>query len=148
MRPSAASRPLDETTRRKIEAVFRGLEDGFHRQDAEVFDGHFAQDAVQVTAAGQRLSGWDAIHRYHEERLGGHARGFRVRMNVEECGLLAPDVAVAHTLQETTTPDGDVRRNSGTWTLVERDGAWWVCAVQQTNVVDLPPDWNAHGENG
>lgn len=36
MRPSAASWPLGETTRRKIEAVFRGLDCGFHRQDAEV----------------------------------------------------------------------------------------------------------------
>lgn len=143
MRPPGMTDSTDESVTSRIKAVFRRLEDGFHQQDADVFDGRFTRDAVQVTAAGQRLRGWEAIHRYHQERLEGHAHGLRVELKIMSIGLLAPHVAMVHTLQETTSSDGDVRRNSGTWTLVERDGDWWICAVQQTNVVELPPDWDA-----
>ena len=143
MRPVGMIVSPDESVIREIKEVFTDLEDGFHQQDADVFDSHFSRDAVQVTAAGQRMLGWDEIHRYHRERLEGHAHGLTVALQVESVGLPAPTVAIVHTLQETTTPDGGVRRNSGTWTLVERNGGWWICSVQQTNVVDLPPGWPA-----
>ncbi len=137
MRPAGMIDNSNMQARSEITSVFARLEDGFHQQNADIFDEHFSRDAVQVTAAGQRMTGWDAIHRYHKERLEGHAHGLRVVLNAESIGFLAPTVAIVHTLQETTVGEGDVRCNSGTWTLIERDGKWWVCAVQQTNVVDL-----------
>lgn len=144
MRPLGKINSANDAAKDTITAIFARLEDGFHRQDADIFDSDFAQDAVQVTAAGQRMSGWDTIHQYHKERLEGHAHGLRVVLKVDSIGFLTPAVAIVHTLQETTTGDGDVRRNSGTWTLAERDDKWWICAVQQTNVVDLAPGWDAH----
>lgn len=142
MRPAGLIDHSDERARTRIASVFTTLEDGFHQQDADIFDDHFAQDAVQVTAAGQLMSGWDAIHSYHKERLEGHAHGLHIALNVESIGFLTPTIAIVHTRQETTTGDGDTRCNAGTWTLLERGGQWWICAVQQTNVVDLTSDWS------
>jgi uncharacterized protein (TIGR02246 family) len=146
VRPVGMIESPDESMVRKIQKIFTDLEDGFHQQDADAFDRHFSQDAVQVTAAGVRMEGWNEIHRYHKERLEGHAHGLTVSLKVENIGSPAPNVAIVHTVQETTTSDSGVRRNSGTWTLVERNGDWWICSVQQTNIVDLPPDWSARAD--
>ncbi|SDS33152.1 conserved hypothetical protein [Brevibacterium sandarakinum] len=147
MRPTGLIDNSDKRARSEITSVFKRLEDGFHQQDADIFDAHFSRDAVQVTAAGQRMTGWDAIHSYHKERLEGHAHGLHVALKVESIGFLAPTIAIVHTLQETTAGEGDVRCNSGTWTLIERAGKWWICAVQQTNVVALPSEWSAHSDS-
>jgi hypothetical protein len=56
----------------------------------------------------------DSVTSRIKERLEGHAHGLRVALKVVSIGLLAPHVAMVHTLQETTSSDGDVRRNSGT----------------------------------
>lgn len=130
-----------------IERLFTGLEDAFHRQDADAFDARFSADAVQVTAAGQELRGWDEIHAYHRERLQGHTHGLRVDLDVVNAAFLSTEVAVVHTLQTTTAPGGE-RRNAGTWTLAKRGGDWWIFAAHQTNVVDLPLGWGAAPSGG
>lgn len=137
MRPTAATGDVDDETAARIRAVFARLEDAFHAGDADAFDDQFTRDAVQVNAAGQRLVGWSVIHRFHKERLEGHSAGLRVALRVEAIALVATDVAVVNTLQETHAPGG-VYRNAGTWVLVERDGTWWISTAQQTNVMELP----------
>ena len=136
LRPTAATTKADDGTDARIRAVFTRLEDAFHAHDADAFDDQFTEDAIQVNAAGQRLVGWNVLHRFHKERLESHATGLRVALHVESIKLLAPDVAIVHTIQETHASDA-VRRNAGTWVLVERGDSWWIQAAQQTNVAEL-----------
>ncbi|KUL43407.1 hypothetical protein ADL28_42835 [Streptomyces violaceusniger] len=62
-----------------------------------------------------------------------HAEGFRTSLEIDHITFPAADVAVVSTRQHWATPQ-DSGANAGTWILTRKDGAWWVCTVQNTRI--------------
>ncbi len=138
-RPKALDFPVSEQDASQIKELVAGLEAGFNQYDAAMFDRQFTADALFVTASGKRLLGWDEMYAYHKEALEGRQQGKQVRFSVLSLSFLSQDVAVAHTKQDYVhVPDGGA--NHGTVVMTRKNGAWWICAMQQTNVVAPPED--------
>lgn len=125
---------------RQIAALVAGLADGFNRKDADVLDRQVAADAVMVAPDGTLLRGWDDLYAYHSARLAGPVVEWHTAFTILSVTPLSPDVAVVHTRQDTTTPDGGLS-NHGTCVVTRRDGAWWIAAMHSTNLAaPQPPD--------
>ncbi len=132
-RPSAYTVPVDEHDARRIEELVARVEDGFNRKDAATLDGPFTRDAVVTVPDGTTLRGWDDLFAYHTARLAGPVNDWNTRMSVLDVRPLSPGVAVAHVRQDTTTPDRTFG-NRALLVVVEKDGTWWICAMQNTTV--------------
>lgn len=132
-RPHAYLAHVDATDTAQLEALVATIEEGFNRKDATILDGRFTADAVLVVPDGTVLRGWTELFAYHGARLDGPVRDWTTRLSVTGIGRPGPEVAVVHVRQETTTPDRSFA-NHGTIVAVKRDGAWWIAAMQNTNV--------------
>jgi uncharacterized protein (TIGR02246 family) len=142
-RPAARRQHLDPDQRAAaaaIGAIFTDMAEGFNRRDVGRADGHFTADAAVVTPDGRRIEGLPALLRYHGARLAGPARAWTTSYRILETVFVDDRVAVVHTAQDSTTPDGPLR-NHGTFVVVNREGRWWVAAAHNTNVTSGPaPD--------
>lgn len=132
-RPAAQNVSISDADVDQIRNIFVELEAAFVEHDAEKFDSCFTSDIIFTAVNGQRFYGWADIHAYHKERLDNHAAGIRTRYEVDTITFPAPDVAVAFVRQPIVTSAGE-RSNIGTWVLVRKEGAWWICAIQNTGV--------------
>lgn len=132
-RPTAYRSPVDEDDISQIEALVARLEVAQNQADPVLFDQRFTVDASFVSASGTRLLGWEEVHEQHRAGLASAPPGTRVRLRILELRFLNHDVAVAHTKQEYLAPETGT--NHGTVVLTKRNGSWWICAMQHTNVV-------------
>lgn len=117
----------------RIRELLAVLEAAFAQADAERFDAPFTADVVFTAVDGARFVGWEALHAYHRDRLSTPTDALTTWYELEHISFPAPDVAVV-ALRQPIEVAGARRANVGTWTLVKRDGAWWVCAAQNTGV--------------
>jgi uncharacterized protein (TIGR02246 family) len=132
-RPLTQDIPGDEEDVSSITAIFAELTAAFAEHDAVKFDARFAADIVFTAVNGVRFTCWEDIHAYHKERLDHHAEGIRTWYEIDRITFPAPGVAIAFVRQPVTTEHG-TRTNVGTWVLSQKDGQWWVCAIQNTAV--------------
>ncbi|MFB4315811.1 SgcJ/EcaC family oxidoreductase [Actinomadura sp. 21ATH] len=138
LRAGATGRPavnsgVDEADLARLRRLVADLEDGFNRKRAAVLDRPFAADAVVVVPDGTLIRGWDDLFAYHTARLAGAVADWRTRVTLLDAASPNPGTAVLHLRQETTGPDLAFA-NHGTAVAVRRDGAWWISALQNTNV--------------
>lgn len=124
------------------------LQAGLDAHDADVYNRHFADDAVWGSPYGATVHGYEELHAVHVRLLEQGTGGPSSRYEIER--VLAPtsDVAVAQVRRVTLDPDG--RRLSpsvgGTgafsemalYVLVRRDGTWWLAAGQNTPIRPSP----------
>ncbi|MGW0665014.1 SgcJ/EcaC family oxidoreductase [Streptodolium elevatio] len=122
---------------RAIDEVFAEIQAGVSEFDADRVGARFTANASFTTPAGQRFDGWEAVNSHHRRQLANPVEGFRTRIALERVTFPAPDTAVVCVRQNASTAAGDFA-NAGTWVLVKRDGDWWVHAVHNTNVVNVP----------
>ncbi|WP_369200774.1 SgcJ/EcaC family oxidoreductase [Streptomyces sp. PU-14G] len=139
-RPSTSTSPRDgddaahaEEDRQRIRELFTELEAAFAQADAARFDAPFAADVVFTAVDGARFAGWEALHAYHRDRLSTPTDAITTWYELEHIAFPAPDVAVV-ALRQPIEVAGSRRANVGTWTLIKRDGSWWVSAAQNTGV--------------
>lgn len=132
IRPTAGISGDDATTTAEIETLFRQLESALEAKDAAAFDQVFTEDVVFITPAGAIFRGWDELHGYHRARL-GDSPDARARFELLALRLLTPDHAIVNVEQTLHTAEFSLA-NRGTWVLLRRDRAWWVCSVHNTNI--------------
>ncbi|MEU7317214.1 SgcJ/EcaC family oxidoreductase [Streptomyces sp. NPDC007083] len=141
-RPSTPTTPRDEEgtarfkeDKHRIEELFADLEAAITQADAARFDAPFAADVVFTAVDGARFVGWKALHAYHRERLSTPTDAITTWYELEHITFPAPDVAVV-ALRQPIEVAGTRRANVGTWTLIRRNGSWWVSAAQNTGVAE------------
>lgn len=132
VRPTAGTSGVDAATTAEIEVLFRQLESALEAKDAAAFDRMFTEDVVFITPAGAIFRGWDELHAYHRARL-GDGPDARARFELLALRLLTPDHAIVNVEQTLHTAEFSLA-NRGTWVLLRRDRAWWVCSVHNTNI--------------
>ncbi|TDB79825.1 SgcJ/EcaC family oxidoreductase [Micromonospora sp. KC721] len=132
-RPAVYQVPADERDVRELEQLVAQIEIGFNHKNPAVLDGRFTDDAVLVVPDGTVLRGWDDLFAYHTARLTGPVKEWTTRIAVTAVLPLRTDVAVVHVRQDTSTPQGTFG-NHGTIVAVKKDEAWWIAAMQNTNV--------------
>ncbi|MFC6963177.1 YybH family protein [Halocatena marina] len=145
-RPTAQQSPTNEQAVTQIEERFVTLETGFNQNDPTMLDRLFTADAVVVVPDGTVVRGWEEIYAYHTARLESPANNWHTNYSIPIIMFPNEDIAVVHTRQTTTTPERTFT-NHGTSVMIETDDEWWICAMQNTNVVDRSPE-DGRGDPG
>ena len=133
-RPSCSVAEPEPTDSAEIPALFRRLEAALVAKDAAAFDDVFTEDIVFINPAGRIFRGWNELHTYHRVML-GKSPDAQAHYDILAVRFLTTDHAIVNLEQTLNTPDLAIT-NRGTWVLIRRDGAWWVCSAQNTNVVN------------
>lgn len=132
-RPNGYGRAADQHDVEQITRLVANLEAGMNHNDVDLIDRQFTDDVLWVTASGKRLLGWDEMNAYHQQGLGDPPPGLRIEWTILNLNFLSPHIAVAHTKQVYLAPETGT--NHGIAVLIKKNGAWWICAMQHTNVV-------------
>lgn len=132
-RPTVYGSSVTEQDARDLEQLITQIETGFNEKNPAVLDGPFSDDAVVIVPDGTVLRGWHDLFQYHTARLDGPVTGWTTRIKIQSISSPAPGLAILHLRQDTTTPQGAFA-NHGTVVTVKKDGAWWISALQNTNV--------------
>ncbi|MEW9554896.1 SgcJ/EcaC family oxidoreductase [Nonomuraea sp. NPDC050783] len=132
-RPTVYAPFAAERDARDLQQLIAQIETGFNQKNAAVLDGPFSDDAVVIVPDGTILRGWRNLFDYHTARLAGPVTGWTTRIEILSISSPAPDLAILHLRQDTTTPQGAFA-NHGTVVAVKQDGTWWISAMQNTNV--------------
>ncbi|MCZ2849095.1 SgcJ/EcaC family oxidoreductase [Modestobacter sp. VKM Ac-2978] len=130
-RPRAAIGPVPDDVAAAVTAVLAGIQSGFNAKTPGTSMGGFLADAVSVSPDGRRTSGADELTEYHQHRLTGPARHWRIQQEVQQLALVDEDTVVADVHQRMQTPEGDFT-NRGTAVLVRRAGEWWIARFHDT----------------
>lgn len=108
------------------------LQMGLDDADADTYDGSFAADVLWGSPYGGTLSGFAHLNTAHRSLMAKRAAP-PSRFEVVAVSAPAPGVAVAHIRRQALDADGF--SELALYTLVERDGHWWLAAAQNTPVV-------------
>ncbi|NEW38943.1 SgcJ/EcaC family oxidoreductase [Nocardia cyriacigeorgica] len=133
-RPSLSTVEPEPTAAAEIEALFRRLEAALIAKDAAAFDDVFTEDIVFINPAGRIFRSWSELHSYHRAVL-GKSPGAQAHYDIIAIRHLTAADAIVNIEQTLRTPDFSIT-NRGTWVLIRRDGAWWVCSAHNTNVAE------------
>ncbi|MFE3442442.1 SgcJ/EcaC family oxidoreductase [Nocardia sp. NPDC059180] len=133
-RPSSSAADTTPTTTAEIQALFQHLEAALSAKDADAFDSVFTEDIVFTNPAGRIFRSWSELHSYHRAML-GKSPAAQAHYDITAIRLLTTEHAIVNLEQSLHTPDFSIT-NRGTWVLIRRDGVWWVCSAQNTNVAD------------
>jgi uncharacterized protein (TIGR02246 family) len=119
-----------------IEHFIATLEEALNNHDAEAYNRSFTQDIAWGNPNGGVVVGWEPLHAVHKGFLEGPLRHSRFRYTVHHAKYLTPDIAHVHAQLVRTTADGSgvESEESCLYVLMRRQGAWWVCAGQNTRV--------------
>lgn len=138
VRPRVHDSTPDDAETRAIRQIIADIETAFNTNDPALMNAHFAADASAVNAAGQRITGIDALDESASSGLNGFLRDQHVRYDVTDVTFLRPDVAIAHKLATATRANGepiDVGHDMiAMYVLVKESGRWWVAARANTVV--------------
>ena len=134
----SATEPVDE--------FVRELQAGIDAMDADIFNGHFAQDVLWGSPFGAIVDGYDELHAIHSrifaeagERQAGSPGGGS-RFELAHARQVADDVAIAYVRRlRRVAPVGseqpgrpDTFDELALFVLVRRGGAWWLAAGLHT----------------
>ncbi|MDI2029107.1 nuclear transport factor 2 family protein [Saccharopolyspora sp. TS4A08] len=111
------------------------LQKGLDSGDADVYDRSFAADVMWGSPYGATLDRFEELSAAHH-RLMAAAVAPRSRFEVVNVLAPAPGVAVAHIRRQAL--DGTGFSEMALYTLIERDGRWWLAAAQNTPIAQPP----------
>lgn len=138
----AQARPILDSTAVRSEAkaavarLVSQLQQGLDNSDADVYDRSFAADIVWGSPEGGSLTGFDDLNAVHHQLMAANAAP-PSHFEVVEVRAPASGVAIAHIRRQALEAGGF--SEIALYTLVERDGQWWLAAAQNTpdHTVDL-----------
>lgn len=111
------------------------LQEGLDSSDAETYDRSFAADVMWGSPYGRTLDDVDELLDIHH-RLMAAATAPPSRFEVVRVLAPAPGVAIAH-IRRQALDDGGFSEMA-LYTLIERDGRWWLAAAQNTPIAEAP----------
>jgi len=124
------------------------LQAGLDTHDAEIYNGHFADDIVWGSPYGATVLGYDELHAIHTSLLGRRAGALTSRYETVHVLSPVPDVVVAHVRRvaldadgepfEPSTDPGDAFSEIALYVLVRRGGDWWLAAGQNAPLRPSP----------
>ncbi|NLU70986.1 DUF4440 domain-containing protein [Streptomyces sp. HNM0574] len=123
----AAQAAAEEAAARFAQELQRGLDTG----DADIFDGPFAADVLWGSPYGATLDHYAELNATHHRLLAAETAP-PSRFDVVAVRAPAPGVALAHIRRQAQDPDGF--SEMALYTLVERDGRWWLAGAQNTPI--------------
>jgi uncharacterized protein (TIGR02246 family) len=125
--------PNDEAS---IHDVLAKLNDGWRNGDGAAFAAPFAEDALYITATGERLAGRQEIAEQHQRIFDGIFKGTRLGGAFQQIKSVSPDVVLVQSVGGILFPgetDTAVKPNGiATTVLAKRDGAWQIVSFQNT----------------
>lgn len=110
------------------------LQEGHDTNDAEAYDRSFAADVMWGSPYGETLDNVDELLDVHG-RLMAAAVAPPSRFEIVRVLAPAPGVAIAHIRRRALDDVGF--SEMALYTLIERDGRWWLAAAQNTPVVGV-----------
>lgn len=121
----------DPDAERAVLELVDELQAGLDASDGDLYDRSFARDVLWGTPKGQVVDSTDQLTPTHR-RLMAQAVAPPSRFELVSWRAPAPGVAVAQIRRRALQPGGF--SEVAVYTLVERDGSWWVAAAQNTPV--------------
>jgi uncharacterized protein (TIGR02246 family) len=142
-----ATAPLQDvnTATAAIEAIIQKHVQAWNTHNRQAFESLFTEDADFVNVIGQRAIGREQIGADFEYIHQRFMRNTQLKIRDWDARFVAASVAVVRIRWEMTgmeqvpgwkTPD--VRHGLISYVVVERNGAWKVTAVQNTDIQDIP----------
>lgn len=126
----------DAAARAAVQALVEDLQQGLDTGDADLSDRRFAADVLWGTPKGAVVDDFDSLLPIHREQRRSLSLPSRFELVSWRCP--APGVAVAQIRRRSL--EAGMFSEVAVYTLIERDGAWWLAAAQNTPIVDeLPP---------
>jgi uncharacterized protein (TIGR02246 family) len=125
--------PDDEAA---IRDVLAQLGDGWRKGDGAAFAAPFAEDALYITATGDRLTGRQEIADLHQRIFDGVFKGTRLGGALQRMRGVSPDVVLVQStggILFAGETDSAVKPNGiATTVLAKQDGAWQIVSFQNT----------------
>ena len=120
-----------------IRANVEQLVKGWNMKSGAEFAKPFAEDSDYVVINGMHVKGRAANAAGHQQIFDTIYKNTSLTLVVERIRFLRPDVAVAHVLAETKTPQGDSARTNNariTMVMTKNNGKWEIAAFQNTQI--------------
>lgn len=117
--------------RAAVDRFAAGLQKGLDDTDADTYDGSFAADVLWGSPYGATLIGFEELNAVHRSLMAKRAAP-PSRFEVVAVSAPAPGVAVAHIRRQALDAGGF--SEMALYTLVERDGHWWLAGAQNTPI--------------
>lgn len=124
---SAAQRAAEAAVERFAAELQKGLDDA----DADTYDDSFAADVLWGSPFGATLAGFEKLNAVHR-RLMSDRKAPPSRFEIVAVSAPAPGVALAHIRRRAL--EGGGFSETALYTLVERDGRWWLAGAQNTPI--------------
>lgn len=132
-RPALADPHRQPDADRVAAAFAKQLQDGLDTTNADAYDQSFAADLLWGSPYGKTLSGFDTLLAIHRKLMADQAAP-PSQFEVVAAISPAPDVVVTQIRRRASDSAGF--SEMALYTLVERDGHWWVAAGQNTPIVE------------
>ncbi|NYH80576.1 uncharacterized protein (TIGR02246 family) [Actinopolyspora biskrensis] len=116
-----------------VERFAAELQEGLDTGDAETYDRSFAADVMWGSPYGKVLGDVEELLDTHR-RLMAAAVAPSSRFGVVRVLAPAPGVAIAHIRRQAVGEGGF--SEMALYTLIERDGRWWLAAAQNTPIAE------------
>lgn len=109
------------------------LQEGLDAATADIYDRSFATDVLWGSPYGATLTGFDTLIGVHRRLM---EAGTAPPSEFEVVAVRAPAPGIAIAQIRRRARDGDGFSEMALYTLVERDGRWWLAAAQNTPIVE------------
>ncbi|GAB3543754.1 uncharacterized protein (TIGR02246 family) [Actinopolyspora lacussalsi] len=133
VRPRLNDPASQDAAKEAVERFTAQLQRGLDTYDAELYDHDFAADVVWGSPYGETLDDVEELLDTHRVLMAAEAAP-PSRFEVVRVTAPAPGVAIAHIRRRALDETGF--SEMALYTLVERDGRWWLAAAQNTPIVE------------
>lgn len=121
-----------------VRALFAELEAAWRAGDAAAFGRPFGPEAVFTAFDGARMTGPDAVAKFHEGPFRAHLAKTQLRLDIQAIRALADGVKLVTSTSRIVSesdPDGQkIGRSAQTFVLARKDGKLHIEAFQNTRV--------------
>jgi uncharacterized protein (TIGR02246 family) len=130
-RPALGDLETKEAAETIAAALAAQLQHGLDTADADEYDAWFADDILWGSPFGLTLAGFDELNAIHH-RLMSQQTAPPSRFEVVQILAPAENVILTHIRRQSLAGDGF--SEMALYTLIERDGRWWLAAAQNTPI--------------
>lgn len=133
-RPYVSDPAAQAAAEAAVERFAAELQNGLDTSDAEAYDRSFAADILWGSPYGQTLDNLDELLDIHHQLMAA-AVAPPSRFEIVAVLAPAPGVAIAHIRRRAVDDAGF--SEMALYTLIERDGRWWLAAAQNTPIAEV-----------
>ncbi|SDQ29552.1 MULTISPECIES: SgcJ/EcaC family oxidoreductase [Actinopolyspora] len=135
VRPHVTDPAAQAAAEAAVERFTAELQKGLDTSDAEAYDRSLAADVMWGSPYGETLGTADELLDIHHRHM-AVAVAPPSRFEIVAVRALAPGVAIAHIRRRALDDAGF--SEMALYTLIERDGRWWLAAAQNTPIAEVP----------